>query len=93
MTEPSPPSAEVPRKRFEMLLDQAMKSAARKPLKEGERTMIESSRTFREGFKFALQTLGLIEYSTTELKPRQFEIMIREMDRILGNVPPPPEQL
>lgn len=84
--------SDVPRPRFEMLLSQAMKAAARKPLQDGERIMIESPRTFREGFKFALQTIGLIEFSTTELKPKQFDILIKRMDEILGNVPPPPSQ-
>lgn len=83
---------EVPRARFEALLIQKMKEEARLPLEPGERAMIESPRTFREGFKFALQVLGLIDKSTTELSPKQFDIMIREMDNLLGNVPPPPEQ-
>lgn len=79
------------RSRFEALLNQAMKDIARRPLKDGERVMIESPRTFREGFKFCLQTIGLIKESTTELKEKQFEILLKRMDDILGNVPPPPD--
>ncbi len=78
------------RSRFEALLNQAMKDIARRPLKDGERVMIESPRTFREGFKFALQTIGLIHVSTTELKEKQFELLLKRMDELLGNTPPPP---
>lgn len=82
---------EIPRAQFEALLNQAMKAAARKPLKTGEKVMMENPRTFREGFKFALMTLGLIEFSTTELNAKQFKILNDKMNLLLGNVAPIPE--
>ena len=79
------------RHRFEGLLADYMKMVARRPLKPGEKAMVESPRTFREGFKCALTLLGLIQESTTELNDKQFDIMCEGLDELLGNRPPTPD--
>ena len=79
------------RARFEGLLQDRMKQVARQPLKPGEKAMIENKRTFREGFKCSLQVLGVIEESTTELNDKQMDVMVKNLDILLGNSPPDPD--
>lgn len=79
------------RKRFEALLQDANKTISRKKLKTGEKAIPEVPLTFRAGFRFALQTVGLISESTTELSDDQLDIMISQMENILEITPPLPD--
>ena len=74
------------RRQFEALLADAMRQMAR----GGRNGVIpEFATTFRAGFKFALITLGVINSSTTELSPRQMELLCERIFSIL-NIPPAP---
>lgn len=80
------------RRRFESLLSEAMKLMARKPLTTGDKPFPEFAATFRAGFKCALILFDLIEKSTSELTPDEFQIIIARLEDFTGAIPPPPEQ-
>lgn len=80
------------RKHFEDVLQQAMRSLARKPLDKdkGERVAPEIYPTFRMGFKCALMAFDLIKGSTTELNDKQLKILTDRLELLIGIKPPPP---